>query len=43
MKDKRYYELKYDDTVVRYEVINTLFPNSSRKFFGIVVRISENN
>ncbi|EAR99769.2 adenylate/guanylate cyclase domain protein (macronuclear) [Tetrahymena thermophila SB210] len=40
-KHKQFYDLKYKEKIIRYEVKQTYLPNESRKFFGILVKVDD--
>ncbi|KAL4487196.1 hypothetical protein ABPG72_017915 [Tetrahymena utriculariae] len=40
-KSKQFYDLKYKEKIIRYEVKQTYLPSESRKFLGILVKVDD--
>lgn len=41
LRQKQFYDIKYLERTIRYEVKNTFFPNERNSLFGVIVKVDE--
>ena len=41
VKNKQFYDLRYKNKIIRYEVKATILPDEKRQFFGVIVKADD--